>query len=165
MAMEYFPVYFSDWELIRQLSYTQAGKVLMALLQYAIEGRNDIPLSGMGTLVYSKMKQDYDRSRRSYDEKCKNYSRAALKREQEKRNQARSGTIVQNFGEDKDKDKDEYKDEYKDNGRAGARERRGGRRYLKNNSECTIRKEDLFRPFWEVEGEDDPTESEADGSA
>lgn len=169
MAMEYFPIYFSDLELIRHLSHAQAGKVLIALLQYAVEGKNDIPLSDTGTLVYSKIKQDYDRSRRNYDEKCKNYSKAALKREQEKRDQAQSGTIVQNFGEDKKKDKDKYEDKEKekdkDNAsqaayeRAGARERRGSKRVLKNNSECTIRKEDLFVPFWVVEGLDDPTES------
>jgi hypothetical protein len=56
-----------------------------------------------------------------------------------------------NCNQDKDKDKDKDKDEHSPRKRYGAR----GKRKLKNNSETIIRKEDLFIPFWELEGLDD----------
>lgn len=172
MGMSYLPIFFSDRELLHRLSYAQAGKVIAKLLDHAIDEPSDIALSNAGEIVYAKMKQDLDRSRESYDQKSRNISQAARKREQQKRTSAQQSTIVHDRGEEKEeeKDKDKYDDKEKDNAarsaalRAGARERRGGKRFLKNNSESTIRKEDLFVPFWEVEGLADPTES-ADGDS
>lgn len=162
MGMTYLPIFFSDRDLLRQLSYAQAGKVITKLLDHALNEPSDVTLSESGEIVYIKMKQDWDRSQENYDQKSRNISQAARKREQKKRTLARQSTIVHDRGEEKDedKDKDKYDDKDKDNAarsaywRAGAREHRGGKRFLKNNSVCTYKPEDLFIPFWELEGED-----------
>ena len=158
--MSYLPIFFSDRDLLRRLSYAQVGKVITKLLDDALDEPSDVTLSESGEIVYTKMKQDADRSRANYDQVCSNRSRAAREREEKKRR----STIVHNCGEEKEeeKDKDKYDDKEKDkdnarqraNERAGARERSGGKRFLKNNSVCTYKKEDLFIPVWELEGED-----------
>lgn len=172
MGMTYLPIFFSDRELLRRLSYAQVGKVITKLLDQANGEPSEIALSNAGEIVYTKMKQDLDRSRENYDQKSRNISQAARKREQQKRTLVQQSTIVHDRGEEKEEEKDKDKDEYKEKenalqsayGRTRAREQRGGKRFLKNNSESTIRKEDLFVPFWVVEGLEDPTESVSDGS-
>ena len=85
MGMTYLPIFFSDRDLLRRLSYAQAGKVITKLLDHALNEPSDVTLSESGEIVYTKMKQDWDRSQENYDQKSRNISQAARKREQKKR--------------------------------------------------------------------------------
>lgn len=61
-------------------------------------------------------------------------------------------TDAKDKDEDKDKDKDEDEDEDKDKLASLRQTRAKRKRPLKNNSQITIDPNDLFVPFWEIEG-------------
>jgi hypothetical protein len=79
-----------------------------------------------------------DRDKAAYEEKCRK-----MKDNIEKR----WHTKVYNGTQEEEKEKEEKKEEDTHYVRAPRKRR------LKNNTDITLRKEDLFRPFWEIEDE------------
>ena len=140
MAMKYIQLYYDTVDACVALSDQQFGRLIRGILHYAASG--EIPsLKGAERHYLARYMQDIDRDKIAYDEKCRKSREAA--------NMRWHADACQDKDEDKDKDKD--KDEHSPHKRYGAR----GKRKLKNNSQTTIRKEDLFIPFWELEGLDD----------
>lgn len=144
MAMKYIQLYYDTVDACVALSDQQFGRLIRGILRYAASGEVPI-LKGAERHYLARYMQDIDRDKIAYDEKCRKSREAANMR------------WHADACQDKDKDQDKDEDEHSPQKRYGAR----GKRKLKNNSETTIRKEDLFVPFWELEGLDDDDCSDA----
>ena len=143
--MKYIQLYYDTVDACVALSDQQFGRLIRGILHYAASG--EIPsLKGAERHYLARYMQDIDRDKKAYADKCRK-----MKENIEKRWHTNEYNCNQDKDKDEDKDKDKDKDEHSPHKRYGAR----GKRKLKNNSQTTIRKEDLFIPFWELEGLDD----------
>ena len=132
MPMKYVQLYYTYREVVRKLSLEEKGQILDAILDYGEFGK--VPkLEGNADIVFPTFAMLIDRDKVAYEEKCRKSREAAKMRWHA------------------DGSQEEEKEEKKEKDTHYVRAPR--KRKLKNNSEITIDKEDLFRPFWEVEDE------------
>lgn len=143
MAMKYIQLYYDTVDACVALNDQQFGRLIRAILRYAASGQPP-QLKGVERHYLARYMQDIDRDKLAYDEKCRKSREAARMRWHA------DGCQDKDKDEDKDKDKDEHSPRKRDRAR--------GKRRLKNNSESTIAPEDLFVPFWVVEGLEDEDE-------
>jgi hypothetical protein len=145
MAMKYVQLYYTYREVVSKLSYEEKGMLFDAILDYGEHGT--LPeLTGRADVVFPTFAMLIDRDKVAYADKCRR-----MKDNAEKRWHANECNGIQEEEKEnkEEKEKDTHSVRY---GRAR------GKRRLKNNSEITLRREDMFIPFWEVEGLDDEDE-------
>ncbi len=133
MAMKYVQLYYTYREVIRKLSDEEKGQLLDAILDYGEFGKVP-PLHGNADIIFPAFAMLIDRDKAAYEEKCRKSREAARMRWH--------ADDTQEEEKEEEKEKDTH---YVRNARAPKK------RKLKNNSEITLQKENLFRPFWEVE--------------
>ena len=133
MAMKYVQLYYTYREVIRKLTDEEKGQLLDAILDYGEFGKTP-KLTGHADIIFPTFAMLIDRDKVAYDEKCRKYRDNAKKRIK---------AMASDGCQEEEKEKEEEKDTHY--------VRAPRKRKLKNNGEITIRKEDLFRPFWEVE--------------
>ena len=138
MAMKYVQLYYTYREVIRKLSDEEKGQLLDAILDYAEFGREP-KLEGKADVVFPTFAMLIDRDKAAYEEKCRKSREAARMRWHA------DGTQEEEKKEEKEKEEDTHY----------VRARAPRKRKLKNNSEITLQKEDMFVPFWEVEEENE----------
>ena len=139
--MKYIQLYYTYREVISKLSYEEKGMLFDAILDYGEHGKMPT-LIGRADIVFPTFAMLIDRDKVAYADKCRR-----MKDNAEKRWHADGCKSMQ----EEEKENKEEKEKDTHYVRYGAR----GKRKLKNNSQTTIRKEDLFIPFWELEGLDD----------
>ncbi len=143
MAMKFVQLYYSYRQVVSRLSYEDKGRIFDAILDYAEHG-TEPELTGKADVVFPTFAAQIDRDKVAYEEKCRKSREAARMRWHA------DGT--QGEGEEEGERKGEGE-------LASLKQSRAGRkRRLKNNSEITIEPEDLFVPFWVVEGDQSDTE-------
>ena len=135
MSMKFVQLYYTYREVIRKLTDEEKGQLLDAILDYGEFGKAPT-LKGNADVVFPTFAMLMDRDKAAYEDKCRK-----MKENIEKRWYTKEYKSIQE--EEKEKEKKEEKDTHY--------VRAPRKRKLKNNSEITIDKEDLFRPFWEVE--------------
>ncbi len=135
--MKYVQLYYTYREVISKLTDEEKGQLLDAILDYGEFGK--VPqLKGNADIIFPTFAMLIDRDKAAYEEKCRKSREAARMRWHA------DGT------QEEEKEKEKEKDTHY--------VRAPKKRKLKNNSDITLQKEDLFVPFWEVEG----TESEGE---
>ncbi len=140
MAMKFVQLYYTYRQVVSKLSYEEKGRIFDAILDYAEHGKEP-KLSGMADAVFPTFAMLIDRDKIAYAEKCRKSKEAAYMRWHA------DGT------------QEEEKEEEKEEDTHFVRSRRPQKkRKLKNNSQTTIDPEDLFVPFWVVEGDQSDTE-------
>ena len=139
MGMKYVQLYYTYREVISRLSVEEKGQILDAILDYAEFGKEP-KLEGKADVVFPTFAMLIDRDKAAYEEKCRK-----LKENIEKRWHTKEYKSTQEEEKEKEKEKDTHY----------VRSRAPRKRKLKNNTEITLQKEDLFVPFWEVEGSED----------
>ena len=131
--MKYVQLYYTYREVISKLTLEEKGQILDAVLDYGEFGK--VPkLTGNADIVFPTFAMLIDRDKAAYEDKCRKMKDNIEKRWHTK---VYNGTQEEEKKEEKEKDTHYV--------------RAPRKRKLKNNGEITIRKEDLFRPFWEVE--------------
>ena len=131
--MKFVQLYYTYREVIRKLTDEEKGQLLDAILDYGEFGK--VPtLKGNADVVFPTFAMLMDRDKAAYEDKCRKYRDNAKKRIK---------AMASDGCQEEEKEKEEEKDTHY--------VRAPRKRKLKNNSEITIDKEDLFRPFWEVE--------------
>ena len=146
MAMKYVQLYYSYRQVVSRLSNEEKGQLFDAIIDYA-EHKREPKLSGRVEVLFPAFAMQIDRDQIAYEEKCRKSREAARMRWHA------DGTQGEREGEGEGEGKGELT--------SFKQSRARGKRKLKNNSETTIRKEDLFVPFWELEGLDDDDCSDA----
>ena len=141
MAMKYVQLYYTYREVIRKLSDEEKGQLLDAILDYAEFGREP-KLEGKADVVFPTFAMLIDRDKAAYEEKCRKMKGNIEKRWHTKEYKS---TQEEEKKEEKEKEEDTHY----------VRARAPRKRKLKNNSEITLQKEDMFVPFWEVEEENE----------
>ena len=128
--MKFVQLYYTYREVISKLTDEEKGQLLDAILDYGEFGKVP-PLRGNADIVFPTFAMLIDRDKAAYEEKCRKSREAARMRWHA------DGTQEEEKKEEKEKDTHYV--------------RAPRKRKLKNNSEITLQKEDLFVPFWEVE--------------
>ena len=137
--MKFVQLYYTYREVISRLSVEEKGQILDAILDYAEFGKEP-KLEGKADVVFPTFAMLIDRDKAAYEEKCRKYRANASKRSQ---------AMASDGSQEEEKEKENEKDTHY------VRSRAPRKRKLKNNTEITLQKEDLFVPFWEVEGSED----------
>ena len=131
--MKFVQLYYTYREVISKLTDEEKGQLLDAILDYGEFGKVP-PLRGNADIVFPTFAMLIDRDKAAYEEKCKK-----LRENGKRRGKANASNCCQEEEKEEEKEKDTHY------------VRAPRKRRLKNNSEITLQKEDLFVPFWEVE--------------
>ena len=135
--MKYVQLYYTYREVISKLTLEEKGQILDAVLDYGEFGK--VPkLTGNADIVFPTFAMLIDRDKAAYEDKCRKYRDNAKKRIK---------AMASDGCQEVEKEKEEEKEKDTHYVRAPRKRR------LKNNTDITLRKEDLFRPFWEIEDE------------
>ncbi len=145
MAMKFVQLYYTYRQVVSKLSYEEKGRIFDAILDYAEHGKEP-KLSGMADAVFPTFAMLIDRDKVAYEEKCRK-----MKQNIEKR--WNTGEYKSTQEEEKEKEEEKEEDTHFVRSRRPQKKRK-----LKNNSQITIAPEDLFVPFWVVEGDQTDTE-------
>ncbi len=145
MAMKFVQLYYTYRQVVSKLSYEEKGRIFDAILDYAEHGTEPV-LGGMADVVFPTFAMLIDRDKAAYEERCRKNRENAQKR---------SAAIGSDGSQEEENEKKEKKEEDTHYVRS---QRAQKKRRLKNNSESTIAPEDLFVPFWVVEGDQSDTE-------
>lgn len=110
MAREYFCAYHSYLKAIETLTDAERGRLFVALLEYSMTGVAQ-GLSGSERHVFPLMREQIDRDKNKYEDKCRKNRENGAKGGERKRLLPVRGRSVANAPQGKGKDKDKSKKE------------------------------------------------------